>query len=153
MRGERARMMRSRSMRSWRLAPTALSVMLLVGTAAKAAGQTATRATASVPSPISFQENRGQTDPRVKFVSSGKTYALFLTPDETILSPRVAGGSPVRMRMVGASTNSTIAGREGLPGKVYYVGADAQGALTGAATFRRVKYSGIYRGIDLEYYG
>src|ERR1700683_490992 len=32
--------------------------------------------------PLSFEANRGQTDPKVKFLSRGSGYSLFLTGDE-----------------------------------------------------------------------
>src|SRR5947207_7043895 len=37
---------------------------------------------------LSFEANRGQTDPRVKFLSRGNGYTLFLTGDEAVLSLR-----------------------------------------------------------------
>jgi len=36
--------------------------------------------------PLSFEANRGQTDSRVKFLSRGSGYTLFLTGDEAVLS-------------------------------------------------------------------
>ncbi len=36
--------------------------------------------------PASFEPNRGQSDPSVKFLSRGPGYALFLTPNEAVLS-------------------------------------------------------------------
>ena len=38
--------------------------------------------------PLLFQANRGQTDSRVRFVSRGDGYSLFLTGDEAVLSLR-----------------------------------------------------------------
>ncbi len=35
--------------------------------------------------PLSFEANRGQSDPQVKFLARGKGYTLFLTPTEGIL--------------------------------------------------------------------
>jgi hypothetical protein len=35
--------------------------------------------------PLSFEANRGQTDPRVQFFSRGNGYGLFLTPGEAVL--------------------------------------------------------------------
>src|ERR1700748_3438831 len=40
--------------------------------------------------PLSFEANDGQTDARVKFLSRGSGYTLFLTPTETVLRLRVA---------------------------------------------------------------
>jgi hypothetical protein len=38
--------------------------------------------------PLNFEANQGQTDPRVKFLSRGRGYALFLTGNEAVLSLR-----------------------------------------------------------------
>lgn len=38
--------------------------------------------------PLSFEANRGQTDPRVKFFSRGPGYSFFLTPDEAVMQLR-----------------------------------------------------------------
>src|SRR5205809_7087440 len=38
--------------------------------------------------PLSFEANQGQTDRRVKFLSRGSGYTLFLTGDEAVLSLR-----------------------------------------------------------------
>ena len=46
--------------------------------------------------PLSFEANRGQTDPRVKFLSQGQGYSLFLTNQAAVLSltkPAVSGMS------------------------------------------------------------
>src|ERR1700720_2809171 len=66
-----------------RLVRTALPALLLLSAYAQAAAQPRIRSTASSPAPISFEENRGQTSPAVKFVAKGKAYTLFLTADET----------------------------------------------------------------------
>src|SRR5262244_154179 len=36
--------------------------------------------------PLTFEANRGQTDSRVKYVSRGKGYTLFLTNSQAVLS-------------------------------------------------------------------
>ena len=41
--------------------------------------------------PLSFEANRGQSDPQVKFLSRGNGYTLFLTGDEAVLSLRGEG--------------------------------------------------------------
>jgi len=35
--------------------------------------------------PLSFEANQGQTDPKVKFLSRGNGYSLFLAPTEAVL--------------------------------------------------------------------
>ena len=41
--------------------------------------------------PLSFEINRGQTDPQVKFLSRGNGYSLFLTGNEAVLSLKKPG--------------------------------------------------------------
>ena len=41
--------------------------------------------------PLSFEINRGQTGPQVKFLSRGSGYSLFLTADEAVLALRRSG--------------------------------------------------------------
>lgn len=41
--------------------------------------------------PLSFEANKGQTDARVKFLSRGLGYSLFLTPTEAVLALRKPG--------------------------------------------------------------
>lgn len=38
--------------------------------------------------PLSFEINQGQADPRVRFLSRGSGYAMFLTPNEAVLALR-----------------------------------------------------------------
>ena len=45
--------------------------------------------------PLSFEPNRGQIDPQVEFLSRGRGYQIFLTPEETVISLRKSAvGSP-----------------------------------------------------------
>jgi hypothetical protein len=39
---------------------------------------------------LGFEANQGQTDPRVKFLSRGAGYTLFLTDNEAVFSMRVS---------------------------------------------------------------
>ena len=128
--------------------------------------------------PLSFEENLGQTAKEVRFVSHGTGYALFLTPQEAVislqqsmpknLSPlhrmayfrafrkvRQAGRmSVLRMRLEGANLAAQIAGVDLLPGKVnYFIGNNPKNWRTDVPSYARVKYAGIYPGVDLVFYG
>ncbi|HUZ45615.1 MAG TPA: hypothetical protein VMW54_03150, partial [Terriglobia bacterium] len=43
--------------------------------------------------PLSFEVNRGQTDSRVKFLSRGQGYTLFLTRRDAVLSLQAGAGN------------------------------------------------------------
>src|SRR6266699_3030553 len=149
--------------------------------------------------PLSFEANRGQTDPRVKFLSRGSGYTLFLTGDEAVLSLRSQEsgaalseakgvrsqkqeGRPwslvpshlqrptdraqvtkdkepgtndvLRMKLVGANQAAKVAALDELPGKSnYFIGNDPKKWRTDVPTYGKVKYEGVYPGVDLVYYG
>lgn len=160
--------------------------------------------------PLSFETNRGQTDARVKFLSRGRGYKLFLTSDEVVLGlakPRVrnqklearrelpvisgqsqktadsfpallappmsgpyfgpAGGTGVvtdngqrttdavlRMKLVGMNPAPRVTPLAQLPGKSnYLIGNDPKKWRINVPTYAKVKYEGVYPGVDLVYYG
>jgi hypothetical protein len=133
--------------------------------------------------PLSFEANQGQIDGRVKFCSHGAGYSLFLTDSAAVLrlsKPNLSNleairdktrkGMPlafakrhesvpvktdmVRMEIAGAARNSRVVGDNQLPGKAnYFIGRDSAKWHTNIPTYARVKYSGVYPGVDLVYYG
>ena len=52
--------------------------------------------------PLSFEANRGQSDSRVKFLSRGSGYSLFLTSNEAVLVLSRSGGEESRTASRGA---------------------------------------------------
>ena len=93
--------------------------------------------------PLSFEANRGQTDPRVKFVARAPGYDLFLTAGAAILSQH--GGVPLTITLVGASKTPDVNGLGQLPGKTnYFIGGDRRKWHAGVPLFRQVRFSGVY---------
>ena len=124
--------------------------------------------------PLSFEANQGQSGGAVKFLSRGDGYSLFLTEDAAVLSlskggrglthptsqkramghPESGHGDVVRMELVGSSQAASVSGADKLPGIVnYFIGNDANKWHAGVPTYARVKYAGVYPGVDLVYYG
>lgn len=129
--------------------------------------------------PMGFQENEGQTDPAVRFLSHGQGYELFLTPQEAVLALRRSPASVLtsgrsvaalksrsaknwartttsvlRMQMFGANPDAQVTGLNELPGKTdYFLGNNREGWRTNVPSYARVKYSGVYPGVDLVFYG
>jgi len=127
-------------------------------TASAAFGDTSQKTRAAlIGLPLSFEANRGQTDPSVKFLSRGDGYALFLTADSAVFKLRASGdksAAVVRMKLAGANPGAKLSGGEKLPGTVnYFIGNDSSKWTTNAGTFGKVNYQQIYPGIDLVYYG
>jgi hypothetical protein len=115
--------------------------------------------------PLTFEINQGQTDDRVDFLARGPNYNIFLTATEAVFAlPRASTKSgqramseqrPVmRMQLVGSAADPAVQGVDALPGKVnYFRGKDAASWQTKVPTYQRVKYSAVYPGVDLVYYG
>jgi uncharacterized repeat protein (TIGR01451 family) len=102
--------------------------------------------------PLSFEANRGQSDARVDYLSRGKGYTLLLTRDQAVL--RLQKGAPLRMKLLGASGQAAASGLDQLPGLAnYFRGHDPSQWHTGIPTYQKVKYTGVYPGVDLVYYG
>ncbi|HVP29355.1 MAG TPA: SBBP repeat-containing protein [Myxococcota bacterium] len=104
--------------------------------------------------PLAFEENRGQTDSRVRFVARSAGYTVFLTPTEAVLSlrGRENAGAVVRVKPVGASPTARLVPDDALPGVVNYAPLPAAEPLRVSA-YARVRYAGVYPGVDLVYYG
>jgi Beta-propeller repeat len=108
-------------------------------------------AVSSSPLPLVFEENRGQADPRVKFLARGSEYALFVTATEAVLADRQTG-HVVHVRLLGARQDAEVTGLEPLPGRVHYIrGRDPATWRTGVPTDARVAYRQAYTGIDAVY--
>jgi Calx-beta domain-containing protein/beta-propeller repeat-containing protein/uncharacterized protein DUF4214 len=109
--------------------------------------------------PLSFEANCGQHENSVDYLARGSGYALFLKPTEAVFllqnQSAVAGPSQSFLRMVLLDADAhTSEGVNQLPGKVnYFVGNDPAAWRTNVPTFGRVRYRGVYPGIDLSYYG
>jgi photosystem II stability/assembly factor-like uncharacterized protein len=120
--------------------------------------------------PLSFEANRGQTDSRVKFLSRGSGYNLFLTAKEAVIRLHAPArplskiehrpsasvteqSSIIRMKLVGANAESRIIGLDELPGKSnYFIGSDPKKWRLNVPNYSRVKYQNAYPGVDVVFY-
>jgi len=139
-------------------------VTILTASPAAHAGSPRTSVTSGAVSPpsivdlpLQFEANQGQVDGRVRFLGRGDGYTVFLTPSEAVLTLRHPSGttaSAVRMRLVGAAADPKIAGFMELPGKVNdFRGKDPSRWRRSIATYERVRYEGVYPGVDVVFYG
>jgi len=152
-------------MSATRITSVAASLVSLALIAAAASAQPPTTTGDKKAIALSFEQNKGQADSRVRYLARARDYAVALTSDEALLLVRRQSASPdeshrqfgdlarLRMRLAGASRSPRITASDRLPGKVYYAAADAHGPLAPIDTFGRVEYENVYPGIDLVYYG
>jgi hypothetical protein len=126
--------------------------------------------------PLSFEQNEGQTDRHIQFLSHGNGYFLFLAGSEAVFaldtptlpierrttinaatqyrSQRLRQTALVHMKLLGASTTSSGTSVDKLPGTLnYLIGNDPKKWRVGVPTYANVRYADIYPGIDLIYYG
>ena len=105
--------------------------------------------------PLHFEQNVGQTDGNVKFLARGKGYAMFLTENEAVISlQKNDKRSALQMKFVGANNAPEIKAENKLEGKTnYLVGNDSSKWKTDIANFKRVRYTEIYDGVDVVFYG
>jgi len=125
--------------------------------------------------PLRFEINEGQTDPQVRFMARDRDGVAYLTSDGAVFqisrsigtpelkprfkkasyTPEIRGfeSSFVRMKAVGANPNPRVVGLDHLPGVTnYFIGNDPAKWKTNVAGYAKVKYEGVYPGIDLVYY-
>src|SRR5437588_7997577 len=124
---------------------------------------------------LTFEANRGQTDPQVKFLSRSGDRVVFLTATEAVLalgapkdlrkeasattrrpSGLPDGGTRAVLRMIyaGANPNARVIGLGQSSGHAhYFTGNDPARWRTNIPTYARVRYAGLYPGVDLIFYG
>jgi len=118
--------------------------------------------------PLSFEANHGQTDAKVKFLSRGPGYKLFLLPDEAVLTLEKArhakpakklgafrefpeaqereasSAETIRMSLLGAALNADVTGIDEMPGKSnYFIGNDPSQWRTNVPNYAKVHYRGV----------
>jgi PKD domain/Beta-propeller repeat len=106
--------------------------------------------------PVRFERNDGQTDPRVRFVSRDPHFTLFLTDDAFVMALAGDNGrrSSVRITFEGARRSPRIEGAGNAIGTTSYLrGHDPAAWRTGIAGYPSVRYTAVYRGVDLVLYG
>jgi centrosomal CEP192-like protein/beta-propeller repeat-containing protein len=128
--------------------------------------------------PLTFEENLGQTDARVKFLARGSGYTVFLSEDEiatlrlaassddpvgslrgsarssTSARPAKYSDAAVQLSLLGANQHARIEGNDLQPGRSnYFIGNDPTRWQRNVPHYARVKYEGVYPGVDLVYYG
>jgi len=150
-----------------------LALGAIAATASAASDSTAPAACANPAQqygclPLSFEANQGQTGDQVEFLSRGNGYSVRLTHGGAILAlRRPADGTigmvprtnhykteEIRMELVDGNRDTRAVASAQLPGYAnYFVGQDPAQWRRNVPTFAQVRYSGIYPGVDLVYYG
>jgi hypothetical protein len=110
--------------------------------------------------PLSFEANAGQAPAQVEYLAHGRGYAIGLSSQGALLSlasePAQAAATPalIRLQLTGAHADVRPVAEQALPGRVnYLIGNDRSRWRTDIATYGKVRYAGVYPGVDVVYYG
>ena len=106
--------------------------------------------------PLAFERNDGQFDRSVRYSARGDQYEVALRTDGVRLAMADAGGgrTEIGLRFLGGRPARAIAGGRAASWPRLLRAASSQLARAAAEpTFGRVRATGIYDGIDVEYDG
>src|SRR6185503_16524709 len=90
--------------------------------------------------PLSFELNQGQTNDKVKFLARSEGYVLFLTATEAVMALANPDAQIEGLEQLSTTSN-------------YFAGSDPAAWHTNVSSFTRVRYTQVYPGIDMVYYG
>ncbi len=115
--------------------------------------------------PLYFEVNQGQAPTEVKYVSRGADYTLYLTStsaqitlhsrqdvDASVQRRATVQITPVGIDVTASKPRAKLRGVDRLPGKSHYFTDNrSEHWVTGIEHFRKVVYSQIYPGIDMQF--
>lgn len=124
---------------------------------------------------LTLEENRGQFDKRVRYMTRGNGIMTFLTANEIVYVMRneenqssklqvpssksddeknpQSDAVALYMRLVGSNNNSTFTGVDEQEGHInYFRGDNPTNWQQGVRMFNRVNYESVYDGIDMSFY-
>jgi hypothetical protein len=128
------------------------AVLTLVVLVAATAGGAAASGIKWGDIPLSFEPNTGQSAAEVRYLARGNSYVLYLASGETVLAGK--NQQPFRMKLLDARLSAPITaeGRQASTSN-YFLGNDPGKWRTAVPNYDRVRYAGVYPGIDLVFYG
>ena len=106
--------------------------------------------------PLSFIPNEGQYESSVLYSAQGSGYSIWLSGNRFSLNlPRKQGGNVSKISLELAETDSgvRIQALDKQKGISNFLIGDSSRWKTRIPNYGRIRYSGVYPGIDLEFYG
>ncbi len=102
--------------------------------------------------PLSFEPNAGQASRTVRYLARGSSYTLYFGPGEMAIAGR--NQTPLRTKISGANLSARITGEAPQASTSnYYIGSDPGKWRSSVPNYGKVRYTDVYPGIDLVYYG
>jgi len=106
--------------------------------------------------PLEFEANTGQFAPEVHYLARGSNHFVYLTHDGMTLGFNDAqqNNTSLRMSLVGATPGAAMSGEARSAGvSNYLIGNDPAQWRRGVGHYGRVRYTAVWTGIDLLFYG
>ncbi len=100
--------------------------------------------------PLTFEVNRGQTDPQVEYLARSREGIIFFTGNGLTVSVPHTGA--FRMIFENAAAPQITPEQE-LVTRTNYLGRHADQSITNVKNYGAVRYSGLYPGVDVRFYG
>ena len=147
------------------LRPALWSMLLMSGAPAMPASQPLDKPSAAEQKamernfellPLRFEPNQGQSISDAKFIAQGRGFSALFKENgaDFLFAGHTATSSPLRVRLLNASATAAVSAEKHLPGTVsYFIGSDREKWRAGLPTYERLRYTDVYPGTDLVYYG
>jgi uncharacterized repeat protein (TIGR01451 family) len=101
--------------------------------------------------PLSFEPNRGQTDPRVHYLSRGREGTFFFTDQGATIA--VPGHGSFRLLFEGSRTSANFEPESLLPGRSNYLSTAASASIPNVENYAALLDREVFSGIDVRFYG
>jgi len=101
--------------------------------------------------PLRFEANQGQWDSSVRYRARAGALNLSLTQSGPVVA--LAGAPRIEIALPGSNPAPVIEGLDPLAARTDYFIGSRQDWHTGIANYGRVRYRGVYPGVDVVYYG
>ncbi len=100
--------------------------------------------------PLRFEENHGQAAPSVRYTGRAGAYSLLLTARGPSFH---VGNERVNLSLLHSNRSPAIEALDPLPARTDFFVGDRRNWRSSIPTYSRVRYSQVYPGIDVVYYG
>ena len=101
--------------------------------------------------PLVFEANEGQADPEVRYLGHMPKGTVWLNGREAVLG---SDSGVLRIGFEGGNLKPQVQAEDALPGRAnYLIGNDRSQWHTDVPLFGKVRYAGVWQGIDVVFYG
>lgn len=102
---------------------------------------------------LAFEENRGQVDSSIRYLSRAEQMLLLFRADGLVISS-TQQSAPIHMRFAGSTLRARVVGEKQLASTVNYLyGNEPSGWHSNIPMFAQITYQHIYSGVDVRFYG